>query len=346
MSEKRLFLKIGNYSDINIKSKYSFASRNGKLKSEKKSSLNSTKLKFNQNILLNLLKKSNLKKHKKAITLSKFNSNSYNENILNTDFKISFNINKKFRDLPGLSKFRNLTYEKMNYLLKSEDKLTNEIKLNNLNNNDNHKSYDCLNKRENLSLLNKNIINKKIFNNRYNNIKLYNRNDLFKLNKELEPNKFLSNYNNTFSSLKNNYKMAKTSKSFSNIKNRKEKIMIDTTTNIQNILLKKNIKIKNKHSIQKWLNSIKNSIKIFKFLQRDSKVDRLIFFIEKPTECFEENLLDNKPGDKYQLLKSQIVKHKNKLENIIKEIKLNQIKSEYLMKKYIFELLSRKNKLY
>ena len=90
----------------------------------------------------------------------------------------------------------------------------------------------------------------------------------------------------------------------------------------------------------------KNSIKIFKFLQRDSKVDRLIFFIEKPTECFEENLLDNKPGDKYQLLKSQIVKHKNKLENIIKEIKLNQIKSEYLMKKYIFELLTRKNKLY
>ena len=81
-------------------------------------------------------------------------------------------------------------------------------------------------------------------------------------------------------------------------------------------------------------------------LRRGSIVDRLVFYIEKPEECFEENLLDKKPGDKYQLFKNQLTKHKNKLENIIKEIRLNQIKSEYLMKKYIFELLSKKKKVY
>ena len=51
-----------------------------------------------------------------------------------------------------------------------------------------------------------------------------------------------------------------------------------------------------------------------------------------------------KKGDKYQLLKKQIFKHKNKLEKIIKEMKLNQINNEYLMKKYIYNLLSRNKK--
>ena len=38
--------------------------------------------------------------------------------------------------------------------------------------------------------------------------------------------------------------------------------------------------------------------------------------------------------------------HKNKFEDIIREIKLNQKKSEYLMKKYIYDLISRKKKGY
>ena len=75
-------------------------------------------------------------------------------------------------------------------------------------------------------------------------------------------------------------------------------------------------------------------------------MDRLVFFIEKPEECFEENLTDEKPSDKYQMFKNQIVKHKEKIDKIVKEIKKNQIKSEYLMKKYIFDLMSRKKKVY
>ena len=37
-----------------------------------------------------------------------------------------------------------------------------------------------------------------------------------------------------------------------------------------------------------------------------------------------------------------MTEYKNKFDNIIRDIKLNQKKSEYLMKKYIFDLLSRK----
>ena len=37
-----------------------------------------------------------------------------------------------------------------------------------------------------------------------------------------------------------------------------------------------------------------------------------------------------------------MIRYKDKFENIIRDIKMNQKKSEYLMKKYIFDLLSRK----
>ena len=348
MNEKRLILKIENYNDKKIKHKFSSTAPNTIMKSKRKYFFNSSKLKFEQNILLSLLKKTHLKKHKQKITLSKFNSESYDKNNINTDdIKISYNINKKFRDLPVLSKFRNLTYEKMNSLIKSEDELTEPKQLNNINkNNNNYKSYDYLiNKRKNLSLLKNNFINTKLFNNKYNNKNLYNNNDIFQLNS----NQIFSKYNNTFSSVKNKSKkkIALTSNSFSNLKNKKEKNIFNTSlSNIKNIKLNKNNKIKKKIIIQKWLNSFTNSNKSIKRLRRDSKVDRLVFFIEKPKECFEENLLDKKPGDKYQLFKEQLVKHKNKLENIIKEIKLNQIKSEYLMKKYIYDLLSRKKTVY
>ena len=90
----------------------------------------------------------------------------------------------------------------------------------------------------------------------------------------------------------------------------------------------------------------KDSIKKYDVLHRRSRIDRLIFFIENPEGCFEENLMEERPGDKYIMLKNQMKRRKNRFENIIREIKLNQKKSEYLMKKYIFDLLSRKKSVY
>ena len=52
---------------------------------------------------------------------------------------------------------------------------------------------------------------------------------------------------------------------------------------------------------KKWLEFIKDSIEKFDFFNRNSKLDRILFYMVKPNECFEENVLDIKPGDKYQI---------------------------------------------
>ena len=122
----------------------------------------------------------------------------------------------------------------------------------------------------------------------------------------------------------------------------------ETSFNIErkNTITKEAKEAKETNETNKWLKSIKDSIKKYDVLHRSSRVDRLIFSIENPDGCFEESLFEDRPGDKYILFKNQMVKHKDKFENIIREIKLNQKKSEYLMKKYIFDLLSRKKPSY
>ena len=73
-------------------------------------------------------------------------------------------------------------------------------------------------------------------------------------------------------------------------------------------------------------------------------MDKFIYYLENNHKSVDGHFFHKKKGDKYQLLKKQIFKHKNKLEKIIKEMKLNQINNEYLMKKYIYNLLSRNKK--
>ena len=75
-----------------------------------------------------------------------------------------------------------------------------------------------------------------------------------------------------------------------------------------------------------------------KKLNRASKIDRLIFLLEKPEECFEQNLFEHKPKDIYILLKNQMKKTKNRIENKIIDYSLKQNKKEMFIKKYIFKL--------
>ena len=85
----------------------------------RKSSINYSKLKFNQNILIDILKKANLKKihinqntHANIYTDLNLKNNTKNKNLLYKNFKnykISYNLNKKFHDLPVLSNFHNIT---------------------------------------------------------------------------------------------------------------------------------------------------------------------------------------------------------------------------------------------
>ena len=337
MYTNNLFINTENYTSSRIKpinnSKFSYTMPNLKNKISKKKNL-SNHLKFNNNILINLLKKSNLKK-KRFIsqTHSKITFNSFNnENInskLTKDIKILYNLNKKFHDLPGLSKFHNLTNEKMNNLIKTEESSYNLIKTY-----ENKKSQINLKIKERV-FDNIELINNKRYLNDKNIIIVNNKNDF--LRHSLGAKKFKLNVNKLKKSTTTNLY---TNSSSSNQQNEKAAIL-DKISPEKKIKLIKN----NTNNTQIWMAPLKNSSNR-NILRRGSIVDRLVFYIEKPEECFEENLLDKKPGDKYQLFKNQLTKHKNKLENIIKEIRLNQIKSEYLMKKYIFELLSKKKKVY
>ena len=346
----------------------------------RKSSINYSKLKFNQNILINILKKENLKKihnnqNTHTNTYLKVNNNSENKNFLFKNYKISYNLNKKFHDLPVLSNFHNITDEKINDLIKTEENINEfkpnkkkEQKITNLKANFNYKNDKVLkNKRNKTDNFNKTYIGRRYSNKNQYNYKIYsfskNRRELKRLTNRLRStkikmNEIYMNFTSSFPYLKNkkqvlNYTENNSKNKNNNTKNnilfktkKKELIIHTISSNLKKIEINKLDKLNSNLETKKWLESIKDSIEKFDLFNRGSKIDRLLFYMIKPEECFEENVLDIKPGDKYQLLKNQIAKHKSKLDNILVDIKLNQIKNEYLMKKYIFDLLSRRKKIY
>lgn len=324
MDKKNIYIKTEKDNYINKRYLISspMTNINSKLPKRSSTALNYSKLKFNQNILINLLKKTNLKKQQNY-SQTKLNYIPSNKKYMNLGFKIAYNLNKKFHDLPVVSKFHNITDEKINELIKSNNnnrrkslnlKKTNNYIKSNINKNSSKKNYInfvCQNNNDKNIFIVKNI-------RRMKSKKLKMR--LSELN---------SNFTNSLSYLKSNNRNTNYNNNNS-ASNKKD---------ISRINLNKQMKL-NKTNINLELS------KNIDLYRRGSIVDRLVFYIEKPDECFEENLTDEKPSDKYQMFKNQINKHKDKLDKIIKEIKLNQIKSEYLMKKYIFELMSRRKKIY
>jgi hypothetical protein len=72
-----------------------------------------------------------------------------------------------------------------------------------------------------------------------------------------------------------------------------------------------------------------------KFFNKSSKVDRLLFKLENPYECFEENVSSNRPEDKFISFKNQIVKQKNKTIKMFYEYKKQLRVNESHMTKYI-----------
>ena len=80
-----------------------------------------------------------------------------------------------------------------------------------------------------------------------------------------------------------------------------------------------------------------SSIQKRKFLNRSSKIDRLIFKLENPDGCFEENVYSLKAGDKYISFKNQIIRQRKQIEKIFYNNKMTLISDEALMKKYIYK---------
>ena len=102
------------------------------------------------------------------------------------------------------------------------------------------------------------------------------------------------------------------------------------------------INIDNNNNEMKKLN-IKNIPKT-RYLNRSSKVDRLLFKLENPNECFEDNVYSNRPEDKFISFKNQIAKQKNKTIKMFNDSKMALKLNETLMRRYVFKLFSDKNK--
>ena len=79
-------------------------------------------------------------------------------------------------------------------------------------------------------------------------------------------------------------------------------------------------------------------------MHKSSKVDRLLFQLEKPDECFEENVISNRPADKFVFFKNQIIKQKDKTIKMFYDYKRILKSNETQMTRYIFQLFSDRNK--
>ena len=349
MTENKMMLKLINPNDNNKNQKANSTNETKNRKDNKSAS----RLKYNKNLLIQILKKTKFKHLLEKKNKDKSNTSKIND--FNTDKPVNSNdkvknIFKNFKDIPEMKKYHNITEEKITDLINSKDKIEETKKIFNIKS---IKFREQLKTEGNERILLKNKLNfmkttnkkdyfqnllnshQKKESNKYptymNNIKIMNINDI-NLNKDnilpyLSTRLTEHSHNNKHYSLSKSRKITLTNKDPTSSK----KLFMNKTSS--------------NYATNKWLKGIKDSIKKYEVLQRSSRIDRLIFVIENPDGCFEENLFEERPGDKYIMLKNQMVRYKDKFENKLRDIKMNQKKSEYLMKKYIFDL-SRKKKIY
>jgi len=384
---------------------------NKKVKSKK---LNLASLRFNENILVKILKQSKFKVRTKA--------NKKRRNDLIDDFKKLNNrtkkryLSEKFRNIPGIDKLKYLTNQSMNELINREEKLsfdnTPNITINNkhndnskLINNPKFKTAERINtlnsslgnhskdkkpRTENTSLtLNLSNIGKvKCENNKINNrfsrgkLTTHQRNNNFYINDgqldinnkraSTEANDNFTSFrkqNITDSSYNNNlYLYTQPNQCFYKVIYRNKdpmpkKTKLNKNCNRMNSFDKSEEKIYNLITSGKksYTNNYENnksynpndnennkfhlsSIQKSKFLNRSSKIDRLIFKLENPNGCFEENVYSLKAGDKYISFKNQIIRQRKQIEKIFYKNKMSLISDETLVKKYIYKLYSEANK--
>ena len=323
------------------------------------------KLKFDTVLLVDLMKKSKI---------------SATTNILFKKSKKNFPIKKnnsifKYKNIPGIEKLHHLTnadiddlitdksersiieFSNFRYKNNSERKIFNPK---NKNINDSYIITDSSNNKNNKKLYVTNInMNKNINKNTYNGInksctwksRKFTRNIILSHSNDINYtfNKNCKLYDKTNikptikSFLINKKYLDINSNSLLNLENNKLKMFLpqnnNTKPNIENNGVTKSEEKKNKINFDNSFYSVFKNIKKFK---RSSQIDRLIFKIENPEECFEEFVDKEKPGDKYQAFKNQIFRHRNKVDKMILEIKLNHNKCEEAVKKNSLETLKRK----
>ena len=272
-----------------------------------KKTISSKKLHLDQHKINKLSSRLSSKSRPLRISLNKFH-------LINDTNNDSFTNNIKYRN-PYLQKFRHLNKTIFNNLTSRElkgfynyDTLTN---INNISDKSKNSYFEDFQIEEN-------NYNKKIFltsfrEQRKLRLRNNNNNDLTRM--KTEQSSEIEKINR--SKKENNGKK-------SNVRIPKVKTLNTLNhINLESILLKKNIK------------SDKNiNLNITKKLKRASIIDRLIFKITNPDDCFEDYIISDKPGDKYINFYKQIKKKQNQIYKILLDVMLEQKKNYLELKQY------------
>lgn len=366
MEEKKIYLKSDSKTNTNT-NRLKLGELNSTINNftlnvkKSKTKLDFSKIKINRDILSSIIKTSNIKKlQKKNRTQTKLHYFHNIKNDFNKDMKISTDLNEKFKDLPGISKYRNITGEKINDLLKSSNEDNSNKSFffrTNVNYKKQRKSHK-VSHRNQTAFLNKYLTEKKDTmetlknNNRYQNrnnssndnkllIKLSLDSKKFNLKLKELKNKQINNLyylktpilnfqknNETFFKKRNEYK-----------NNNKEVI----NRMKLNSFINKRV---NKSFTKRWLKSLRDFIRNYDFCDKEiKKENHLVYFIEKPLRDEIKREDEDEDENEYLIFKEKIMKHKDMFEKFLRKIKMDQMNQDYLMKKYIYELLTNKNKL-
>jgi len=255
------------------------------------------------------------------LNLDKFPYKLYDLNN-NFSLEIKTGLLDKFKHLPNIKKYHNLTNDKLLQLTKIREdensfiyhkqRVDNNIFKEYINNiPQTTKNKSVKNNKNNLTLnLEKNKISyKNLTSIRDNALK----SKIFDINYKLNTHK---SWGGLFNKKKKKH-FAKTEKKLINKKykiNSIKTISTDNSINNLNNYLNKEKDTNNNTDEQK------TNIQIRRF-RRSSTIDRLIFKMTNKDECYEEYVSDGKPGDKYLYFKNQLVKKKKSIERELLELR-------------------------
>ena len=295
----------------------------------------------NKNILLNMIIRRNKKKKFRngILKLDINKDNNRYENNNNNDFSLVVNntIYYKFKLIPNIKKYHNLSNEKLLQLTMYNDDncfITHKQKKNN---------YYCFNEYlKNISLAKKNKSEKKgklIFTNykinkktnkTFNAIKqnLINSNVL-DINYEINFHKSWCNLfkkNSNFNSPKNVKKHLynKCKLIYQNTMTPNDSTIVNNIFTNEKKNSSKSIILNEKKEINNYSNNnpkINNFIFGQKPFRRGSAIGRLLFKLTNKDECYEDYVSDGRPSDKYALFKRQIEKNKKYIEKQLLELR-------------------------
>ena len=231
----------------------------------------------------------------------------------------------KFKMLPNLKKYQNLTNERLLQLTVNNDKndfimhkqkndkkgsnIFNEYINNTIKTNSMHSKNNKSEKNHSIKFykFKKNKASNKEFNNISQKIL---KSNYFDINYKISLHK---SWCNLFKKIK-----PKTSK---NIKNKNIVSIQNTLTTEESAIEHKNITLEKKGNKSISESNSANKFQRKRGLRKYSAIDRFLFKLVNKDECYEDYVSDGKPIDKYLLFKQQIEKKKKYIEKHLLELR-------------------------